>query len=119
MSEPSELATYAVGGGVAGKLLDLLARRLFKKEDTTDAALTALTKAVGELKALVDLAHQESQAAVARLTEKHAFLEGLQGKQTERIDGVAGDHNGRLHKLEDRLMRLETVVDERLPRRAD
>jgi chromosome segregation ATPase len=116
MTDPTEIATTVGAGALGMKLLDYVLARFSKKEDQTEKQLIELTKALSELKSSVDLARAEFQAGLNALTEKHTRLDAEQAKQNERLNGGLGDHSRRLHSVEERVTRVETIVEERLPR---
>ena len=113
MSDDLAIPLASVAGAVAMKIFDWALKRFGKKEDTLDAVVVGLA----EVKASVDLARQEFRAGLSALTEKHTRLEQTQEHNRERLEKGLGNHSQRLATLEEKVTRVETQIDERIPRR--
>jgi hypothetical protein len=104
MSDPSELATAALGGlGGGGGLVALVGWLLKRGGDATEKLeATAALKLDQVLEKVSKL-----ELSLAQFAEKHSSLGGEVNGLRERINGGLEDHSKRIVKLEDIVTRLD------------
>lgn len=104
MSDPSELATAALGSlGGGGGLVALVGWLLKRGGDATEKLeATAALKLDQVLEKVSKL-----ELSLAQFAEKHSSLGGEVNGLRERINGGLEDHSKRIVKLEDIVTRLD------------